>query len=170
MSPRIFRGIGVSPGIAVGKALVVESRRPRVKRESLDPGRIPLEISRLQQALEVSRRQIQEIQERIAKEVGPQYARIFDAHLLILEDRWLAEQATTLIQKQRVNAEFAVQEVLDPVRQALSRVEDGYLRERRTDVDDVGDRLVRNLMGQRGSFHVEGMRGEAIVFARDLSP
>jgi len=170
MSPRIFRGIGVSPGIAVGKALVVESRRPRVKRESLDPGRIPLEISRLQQELEVSRRQIQEIQERIAKEVGPQYARIFDAHLLILEDRWLAEQATTLIQKQRVNAEFAVQEVLDPVRQALSRVEDGYLRERRTDVDDVGDRLVRNLMGQRGSFHVEGMRGEAIVFARDLSP
>ncbi|MGD0267172.1 MAG: phosphoenolpyruvate--protein phosphotransferase [Candidatus Methylomirabilota bacterium] len=170
MSPRIFRGIGVSPGIAVGKALVVESRRPRVKRESLDPGRIPLEISRLRQALEVSRRQIQEIQERIAKEVGPQYARIFDAHLLILEDRWLAEQATTLIQKQRVNAEFAVQEVLDPVRQALSRVEDGYLRERRTDVDDVGDRLVRNLMGQRGSFHVEGMRGEAIVFARDLSP
>jgi phosphotransferase system enzyme I (PtsI) len=136
----------------------------------LDPGRIPLEISRLRQALEVSRRQIQEIQERIAKEVGPQYARIFDAHLLILEDRWLAEQATTLIQKQRVNAEFAVQEVLDPVRQALSRVEDGYLRERRTDVDDVGDRLVRNLMGQRGSFHVEGMRGEAIVFARDLSP
>ncbi len=170
MSPRIFRGIGVSPGIAVGKALVVESRRPRVKRESLDPGRIPLEISRLRQALEVSRRQIQEIQERIAKEVGPQYARIFDAHLLILEDRWLAEQAATLIQKQRVNAEFAVQEVLDPVRQALSRVEDGYLRERRTDVDDVGDRLVRNLMGQRGSFHVEGMRGEAIVFARDLSP
>jgi len=154
----------------VGKALVVESRRPRVKRESLDPDRIPLEISRLRQALEVSRRQIQEIQERIAKEVGPQYARIFDAHLLILEDRWLAEQATTLIQKQRVNAEFAVQEVLDPVRQALSRVEDGYLRERRTDVDDVGDRLVRNLMGQRGSFHVEGMRGEAIVFARDLSP
>ncbi len=154
----------------MGKALVVESRRPRVKRESLDPDRIPLEISRLRQALEVSRRQIQEIQERIAKEVGPQYARIFDAHLLILEDRWLAVQATTLIQKQRVNAEFAVQEVLDPVRQALSRVEDGYLRERRTDVDDVGDRLVRNLMGQRGSFHVEGMRGEAIVFARDLSP
>jgi phosphotransferase system enzyme I (PtsI) len=170
MSSRIFRGIGVSPGIAVGKALVVESRRPRVKREPVDPGRIPLEISRLRQALEVSRRQILEIQERIAKEVEPQYARIFDAHLLILEDRWLAEQATTVIQNQRVNAEFAVQEVLDPVRQALSRVEDGYLRERRTDVDDVGDRLVRNLLGQRGTFHVEGMRGEAIVFARDLSP
>jgi phosphotransferase system enzyme I (PtsI) len=154
----------------VGKALVVESRRPRVKREPVDPGRIPLEISRLRQALEVSRRQIQEIQERIAKEVEPQYARIFDAHLLILEDRWLAEQATSLIQNQRVNAEFAVQEVLDPVRQALSRVEDGYLRERRTDVDDVGDRLVRNLLGQRGGFHVEALRGDAIVFARDLSP
>jgi phosphotransferase system enzyme I (PtsI) len=170
MSPRVFRGIGVSPGIAVGKALVVESRRPRVKREFVDPAQVPLEISRLRQALEVSRRQIQEIQERVAKEVGSQYARIFDAHLLILEDHWLAEQATAAIQNQGVNAEFAVQEVLDPVRQALSRVEDGYLRERRTDVDDVGDRLVRNLLGQRGTFHVEGVRGEVIVFAHDLSP
>jgi len=154
----------------VGKALVVEARRPRVKREPVDPARIPLEISRLRQALEVSRRQILEIQERIAKEVGPQYARIFDAHLLILEDRWLAEQASAVIQNEKVNVEYAVQEVLDPVRQALSRVEDGYLRERRTDVDDVGDRLLRNLLGQRGSFQVEGMRGEAIVFAHDLSP
>lgn len=154
----------------MGKALVVESHRPRVKRESVDPGRVSLEVSRLRQALELSRRQILEIQERIAKEIGPQYARIFDAHLLILEDRWLAEQAGDVIQAQRVNAEFAVQEVLDPVRQALSRVEDGYLRERRTDVDDVGDRLVRNLLGQRGTFHVEGVRGEAIVFAHDLSP
>ncbi|HWU39546.1 MAG TPA: phosphoenolpyruvate-utilizing N-terminal domain-containing protein, partial [Candidatus Acidoferrum sp.] len=170
MSPRIFRGIGVSPGVAVGKALVVESRRPRVKRELIDPGRVPLEMSRLRQALEVSRRQVLEIQERIAKEVGAQYARIFDAHLLILEDRWLADQANLLIQSQAVNAEFAVQEVLDPVRQALSRIEDGYLRERRTDVDDVGDRLLRNLLGQRGTFHVEDLQGEVIVFAHDLSP
>ena len=170
MSAQVFRGIGVSPGIAVGKALVVEVRRPRIKRERVDPARLPLEISRLRQALEASRRQILEIQERIAKEVGPQYARIFDAHLLILEDRWLVEEASAIIQAQGVNAEYALQEVLEPVRQAFSRVEDGYLRERRTDVDDVGDRVLRNLLGQRGSVHVEGMRGEAIVFAHDLSP
>lgn len=170
MSAQVFRGIGVSPGIAVGKALVVEVRRPRIKREPVDPARVPLEISRLRQALEASRRQILEIQERIAKEVGPQYGRIFDAHLLILEDRWLVEEASAAIQAQGVNAEYALQEVLEPVRQAFSRVEDGYLRERRTDVDDVGDRVLRNLLGQRGSFQVEGMRGEAIVFAHELTP
>ncbi len=170
MSPQVFRGIGVSPGVAVGKSLVIEVRRPRVKRESLDPARAPLEVSRLRQALEVSRRQILEIQERIAKEVGPQYARIFDAHLLILEDRWLVEEASATIETQRVNAEYAVQEVLEPVRLALSRVEDGYLRERRTDVDDVGDRLLRNLLGQRASLQVDRMGGDAIVFAHDLSP
>jgi phosphotransferase system enzyme I (PtsI) len=169
MSPRIFRGIGVSPGIAVGKALVLEMRRPRAKREVLDPARIPLEVSRLQQALETSRRQILEIQERIAREIGPQYARIFDAHLLILEDRLLVEEVTARIRDQQVNVEYAVQEVLEPIRQALSRVEDGYLRERRTDVDDVGDRLLRNLLGQRASFPVE-RPGETIVFAHDLSP
>lgn len=170
MNPRVFRGIGVSPGIAVGKALVIEIRRPRVKRESVDPHRVPLEVSRLQQALEASRRQILEIQERIAKEIGSQYGRIFDAHLLILEDRWLLEEVSALMVKLQVNAEYAVQEALEPVRQALSRVEDGYLRERRTDLDDVGDRLLRNLLGQRGSFHVEAMRGEAIVFVHDLRP
>jgi len=169
MSAQIFRGVGVSPGIAVGKALVLEVRPLRVKRETLDPSRVPLEVSRLQQALEGSRRQIQEIQERIGKEIGTQYARIFDAHLLILEDRLLVEEAIAYIQAHRVNAEYAVQEVLEPVRQAFSRLENGYLRERRTDVDDVGDRLLRNLSGQRASFHVE-RPGETIVFAHDLSP
>ncbi|HSC69901.1 MAG TPA: phosphoenolpyruvate-utilizing N-terminal domain-containing protein, partial [Candidatus Methylomirabilis sp.] len=62
MSVRVFRGIGVSPGIAVGKALVIELRRPRVKREGLDPARVPPEVSRLRQALEVSRKQILEMQ------------------------------------------------------------------------------------------------------------
>jgi phosphotransferase system enzyme I (PtsI) len=122
MSPQVFRGIGVSPGVAVGKALVIEVRRPRVKRDIVDPARVSQEVARLRQALEVSRRQILEIQERIAKEVGPQYARIFDAHLLILEDRWLVEEASAAIQTRRVNAEYAVQEVLEPVRQAFSRV------------------------------------------------
>jgi len=170
MSPRTFRGIAVSPGIAIGKVQVVEVRRPRVRREPLDVARLPEELSRLKKAVEVSRGQIVEIQDRVAKEIGPQYARIFDAHLLILEDRWLMERACAIIQDQRVNVEFAVQEVLDPVRQALSRVEDGYLRERRTDVDDIEDRLLRNLLGQRAGFHVEEMRGDTIVLAHDLRP
>ncbi|HSD51531.1 MAG TPA: phosphoenolpyruvate--protein phosphotransferase, partial [Candidatus Methylomirabilis sp.] len=169
MSVRVFRGIGVSPGIAVGKALVIELRRPRVKREGLDPTRVPLEVSRLRQALDVSRRQILEIQERIAREVGSPYARIFDAHLLVLEDHLLVEEASAYIQAHRVNAEYAVQEVLEPVRQAFSRIEDGYLRERRTDVDDVGDRLLGNLLGQRASVHVD-QPGETIVIAHELRP
>jgi phosphotransferase system enzyme I (PtsI) len=170
MSPRVFHGIAVSPGIVIGKVQVVEVRRPRIKREPVEEARLPQELSRLGHTVEVSRRQILEIQDRIAREIGPQYARIFDAHLLILEDRWLTERACSIIQEQRVNAEFAVQEVLDPVRQALSRVEDGYLRERRTDVDDIEDRLLRNLLGQRGGFHVEEMTGDTIVFAHDLRP
>ncbi len=169
MNPPVFHGIGVSPGIAIGRALVVEARRPRAKRETLDPAHVPYEIGRLKKALEDSRIQIQEIQGRIAKEVGLQYARIFDAHLLILEDRLLMEEAIRFIQTQRVNAEYAVQEVLEPVRQAFSRVEDGYLRERRSDVDDVGDRVLRNLLGQRPTIQIEHP-GETILIAHELSP
>ncbi len=169
MTPQVFRGIGVSPGIAIGRALVIEARRPRAKREVVEPARIPAEVARLRKALDEARRQILDVQGRIAKEVGAQYGRIFDAHLLILEDRLLAEEAIAYIQSHRANAEYAVQEVLEPVRQAFSRVEDGYLRERRSDVDDVGDRILRNLLGQRPTIHVE-RPGETILFAHDLTP
>ena len=169
MTPQVFRGIGVSPGVAIGRAVVIEARRPRAKREALEPTRLPAEVDRLRRALEDARRQIVEVQGRIAKEVGAQYGRIFDAHLLILEDRLLAEEAIAYIQSHHVNAEYAVQEVLEPVRQAFSRVEDGYLRERRSDVDDVGDRILRNLLGQRPTIQVE-RPGEAILFAHDLTP
>ncbi|MCX5736704.1 MAG: phosphoenolpyruvate--protein phosphotransferase [candidate division NC10 bacterium] len=169
LTPQVFRGIGVSPGIAIGRALVIETRRPRAERESLDPARVPIEVARLRRALEEARSQILEVQGRIAQEVGVQYGRIFDAHLLILEDRILAEETIAYIQTQQVNAEYAVQEVLEPVRQAFSRVEDGYLRERRTDVDDVGDRILRNLLGQRPTIQVE-RPGETILFAHERTP
>ncbi len=169
MTAQVFRGIGVSPGIAIGRALVIEARRPRAKREILDSARVPAEVARLTRALEDTRRQITEAQGRIAKEVGAQYSRIFDAHLLILEDRLLAEETIKYIQAQRVNAEYAVQEILEPVRQAFSRIEDGYLRERRSDVDDVGDRILRNLLGQRVTIHVE-RPGETILLAHELTP
>jgi phosphotransferase system enzyme I (PtsI) len=169
MTSQVFRGIGVSPGIAIGKALVIEARRPRAKREVLIAAQVPAEVARLRRALDDARRQILELQERITKEVGAQYGRIFDAHLLILEDRLLAAEATAYIESHRVNAEYAVQEVLEPIRQAFSRVEDGYLRERRTDVDDVGDRLLRNLLGQRPHIQVD-RPGETILIAHDLSP
>jgi phosphotransferase system enzyme I (PtsI) len=169
MTPQVFRGIGVSPGIAIGHALVIEARRPRAKREAVETARIPAEVARLGRALEQTRSQIQDVQARISREVGAQYARIFDAHLLMLEDRLLSEETIKYVQNHRVNAEYAVQEVLEPVRQAFSRVEDGYLRERRTDVDDVGDRILRNLLGQRPTIHVE-RPGETLLFAHDLTP
>jgi phosphotransferase system enzyme I (PtsI) len=97
MTPQVFRGIGVSPGVAIGRALVVEARRPRAKREVLDAARVPAEVIRLRKALDDARHQILEVQGRIAKEVGAQYARIFDAHLLILEDRLIVEEAIAYI-------------------------------------------------------------------------
>lgn len=169
MRPQVFRGIGASPGVAIGRALVIEARRPRAKRASLDSTQVTAEIARLTKALDDTRHQIMEVQGRIAAEVGAQYGRIFDAHLLILEDRLLAEETIKYIRSHQVNAEYAVQEILEPVRQAFSRVEDGYLRERRSDVDDVGDRILRNLLGQRPTIHVE-RPGEAILFAHDLTP
>ncbi|HEX7629384.1 MAG TPA: phosphoenolpyruvate-utilizing N-terminal domain-containing protein, partial [Candidatus Methylomirabilis sp.] len=69
LTPQVFRGIGVSPGIAIGRALVIETRRPRAEREALDPARVPIEVARLKRALDEARSQILEVQGRIAQEV-----------------------------------------------------------------------------------------------------
>ena len=113
MTPQVFRGIGVSPGIAIGRALVIEARRPRAKREALDSAHVPAEVARLTKALDDTRRQIMEVQGRIAREVGAQYGRIFDAHLLILEDRSFNAEIVETIRNSHANAEWAVVQATD---------------------------------------------------------
>lgn len=137
-------GIGVSPGFAVGIAVVL-THRADVVRYPIQPERVDREIAALQAARERSRGQLQEIRTRLADTRGAELAPLFDAQLLMLDDPLFVGRALELVRSERVNAAWAVHRAYEEIVQVFKSVEDPYLRERETDVADVAGRLRMNL-------------------------
>jgi phosphoenolpyruvate-protein phosphotransferase (PTS system enzyme I) len=137
-------GIGVSPGNATGRALVLTHRALDV-RFRIGESAVEREIERLERARHVSRRQLTEIKHHIAHLAGEQHAYLFDAQILMLDDPMLAGRATELIRAERVNAEWAMRRACEELIALIDRAEDPYLRERRGDIDDVVGRVGMNL-------------------------
>jgi phosphoenolpyruvate-protein phosphotransferase (PTS system enzyme I) len=165
-----LKGIGVSPGIAVGPALVVEREAVPVLRLLLPPEAVPLEEARLSRAVAASRDQLQSIRARLSREVGLPHAYIFDAHLLMLEDPLLLDRAQTVIREEHVNAEWALRTVAERLHTLFGGLEDAYLRERRTDLADVLGRILLNLGGAGDAPSLARLPGSFVVVARDLTP
>jgi phosphotransferase system enzyme I (PtsI) len=165
-----LRGIGVSPGVAVGPALVVEREDLRAIRLHLPPGGIEPELERLRSAIEDSRRQIQAIKERLSREVGVPHAYIFDAHLLILDDPLVLDRAFAVIREEGVNAEWALRTVWEQLHARFEGMSDAYLRERGRDLDDVFGRVQLNLRGAPGAPSLSRLPGRFVLIAADLAP
>jgi phosphotransferase system enzyme I (PtsI) len=137
-------GIGVSPGLVVGRAVIL-IQRAQVLRYRIAPGRVEAEIQRLALSREKTREQLVDIRARVAGKRGPELASLFDAQLLMLDDPMLVPQAAERIRVQRVNAEWAVQQIFDEFTAVFDEVADAYLRERKGDVADLVGRLRMNL-------------------------
>src|SRR6476661_720894 len=143
-----FEGAGVSPGIARGKVHVVRDEFEDVVRYRIAPSQIPDEIGRFETALIQTRMQILEMQQRIAESIGAKDAAIFDAHLLVVEDRTLIDEVLRKLESELCNVEFVFQEVATNYAETLSKIDDPYLRERALDIEDVTRRVIRNLQGK----------------------
>jgi phosphotransferase system enzyme I (PtsI) len=143
-----YHGAGVSPGIARGKVHVVKDDLDDVVRYSIKPEQIANEIVRFEAALIQTRAQILEMQHRIAESIGGKDAAIFDAHLLVVEDRTLIDETLHKLERDLCNVEWAFQEVANNYAETLGRIDDPYLRERALDVQDVSKRVIRNLQGK----------------------
>src|SRR6266404_5904688 len=104
---RTFRGIPVSPGVCRGKILLVGRARPTISRRHLQETQLPEEVNRLEKALAQTRHQILEVQRKVSKGMGAAEGSIFDAHLLVLEDRTLLDEVVRVMQKEKVNGEYA---------------------------------------------------------------
>ncbi len=165
-----LKGTGVSPGIAMGPALVVERDAAPIFRLSLAPEAVEAEVARLDAALALSRSQLLAIKERLSREVGTLHAYIFDAHLLMLEDPLLLERTRGVIRAQRVNAEWALREVAEQLHSIFDGVSDAYLRERSTDLDDVLGRIQLNLRGSADAPSLARLPGSFVLVAADLLP
>lgn len=143
-----FRGAGVSPGIARGIIHVVHDDLDDVARYRIKPSQIPNEIARFESALVQTRVQILEMQQKIAEAIGSKDAAIFDAHLLVVEDRTLIDEVLRKLEAELCNVDWVFQEVASNYAETLSKIDDPYLRERAVDIQDVTKRIVRNLQGK----------------------
>src|SRR5437762_2143881 len=143
-----FQGAGVSPGLARGVIHVVRDDFDDVPRYHIEPSQIGNEIARFEAALVQTRVQILEMQQKIAEAIGAKDAAIFDAHLLVVEDRTLIDEVLRRLETERCNVEWVFQEVASNYAETLSKIDDPYLRERAVDMQDVTRRIVRNLQGK----------------------
>src|SRR5512141_65904 len=103
-----FRGIPVSAGVCRGRILVLDRSRPSIGRRGLPEKELPEEINRLEKALIQTRQQLLDVQRRVSEGMGAEEGSIFDAHLLVLEDRTLLDEVMRMIEEQKINAEYDV--------------------------------------------------------------
>jgi phosphotransferase system enzyme I (PtsI) len=166
---RFIQGIGASPGIIIGKAYLVERFRVRLPQKRIDLGQVEGEINRLLNAIQESRNQLMEIKEKILDLEVRKHSFILDVHLMILNDEMLLQDTMDTIRKKKVNVEWALDLTLEKLDKAFTAIEDEYLRERRSDLHYVADRIYRNLLGKKHD-DITKIKGKVIVVAHDLSP
>jgi phosphotransferase system enzyme I (PtsI) len=130
---QFLRGVPASPGVCIGQAFLLDSEEITIPRRHITPDQIPQEIARFEEALIRTRQEVLEIQRRIAQELDVQHAEIFNAHLLVLEDRALIEEVVAHLKADQLTVECIFFDVLKRYVRAFSRVEDEYLRERTSD-------------------------------------
>jgi phosphotransferase system enzyme I (PtsI) len=169
MKTKFIKGIGVTDGIIIGKAYLVDRRKIEAPARVLPEFQVPQEVDRFLAAVEDSKKQLRSAKEKLLHEdaAGPSY--ILDTQLLLLEDKKLIENTVDTIQQSWINSEWALKINLDRVRKVFDSIDDEYLRSRKTDVDYVGERILRNLMGKETE-GISQIKEEVIIVAHDLSP
>ena len=155
--------------MACAKIHVVREDLDDVVRYRIAPSQVPDEIGRFETALIQTRMQILEMQQRIAESIGAKDAAIFDAHLLVVEDRTLIDEVLRKLETDLCNVEWVFQEVATRYAETLNKIDDPYLRERALDIQDVTKRVVRNLQGKAPKTFL-ALSEPHILVAHNLTP
>lgn len=166
---RTYKGLGVSPGIAIGRVIIVENRTSSIYRVPLKEGELEPELQRFTEAIETTRAQISEMRKEVAHSMGEDYAAIFDAHEMIVSDPTFVDEIRQRIRTQCINAEWAVAEVQEELAARFSNFDNEYLRERGEDVSDVGKSVLANLQGI-AHHDLSEIDHDVIILAEDVTP
>ncbi|MDB8851166.1 phosphoenolpyruvate--protein phosphotransferase [Peptostreptococcus anaerobius] len=162
-----IKGIGASPGIAIGKALVLEHKEMVIeKKENVN---VEVEVEKLNSAVDTSKKELSAVKEKVAKELGEEEAEIFGAHLLVLEDPEFIGEAENKIKNESLNAEYALNEVKDMFVSIFESMDNDYMRERAADVKDVTNRVLRHILGIK-IIDLSNLSDEVVLIAHDLTP
>lgn len=165
----MLNGIPVSPGIVIGKVLLLDSRISAVPKYKINKDGIVKEIIRFTRALSKTKRELIEIQRKFVEEVGETHAAIFDAHLLMLEDSSLIEETIEQIRDKQFNVEFVFSQVLEKIIKKFSVIDDEYIKERAADINDVGRRVLKNLLARK-HMDLSNLKERVVLVSHDLSP
>jgi len=162
-------GIPVSPGVAHGPLVVLTRQELLIPKHRIDPALVQKEIARLETALVKTRQQILEIKDKLSASIGEKDASIFDAHLLVVEDSTLLQAVRKQVETRHLCAEHVFHHLIQNYAQTMREMDDDYLRERASDIMDVGRRVLSNLMGTSTGERYD-LEQPCIILAHDLSP
>lgn len=166
---KAYQGIGVSLGVAIGKVYLIDRNRISVSRNSITENDIPEEIARFKRAVATSKDQLGDIRKKLSADIGEEHGYILDSHLMILDDKMLINGTIEIVKGQLVNSEYALKEVINRFMSIFNSMGDAYLRERKVDIEHVGERILRNLSGTAYD-SLTDIPEEAVVVAHDLAP
>ena len=165
----MISGIPASPGIVFGKALVLKEEKIVLDMQKIKDSQVEEEIARFYAGREAAVEQLNSIKERAYQSLGEEKAAIFEGHLMILEDEELEEEIIDYLRSNHVNAAVAANVVIDQQVAILSEIDDEYLKERAGDIRDIGNRLIKNILGMH-IVDLGEINEEAILVAYDLTP
>jgi phosphotransferase system enzyme I (PtsI) len=166
---KILKGVTASEGIVAGKIFLLERERVMIPRRILHEEHVPQEVLRFKDALEETKKELVEIRERVSSTEARESLFIINAHLMMLEDEMLERETMERIQNEKINAEWAFRRVLDGLAEIFNNMQDEYLRERGRDINAVGEKVLRKMVGQE-EFQIKEIKEPVIVVAHDLSP
>ncbi|HWM95291.1 MAG TPA: phosphoenolpyruvate--protein phosphotransferase [Thermoanaerobaculia bacterium] len=166
---QVLRGMGVSGGIAIGRAVCIETRGPDVFRIPIAEDQVEEEVARLYEGARRARHELMRTREKADEDLGNDLAAIFDAHVLLLSDPHFLGKVEERIRKNQVNAEWAVKKTAEELDELFAHIDDSYIRERSEDLTDVSRHLLRSLQGT--SHHdLSDLPPDVVIVADDLTP
>ncbi|MDU4701644.1 phosphoenolpyruvate-protein phosphotransferase PtsI [Haemophilus parainfluenzae] len=165
----MITGIPASPGIVFGKALVLKEEKIVLDTQKISEDQVEAEVARFYAGREAAVEQLNSIHQRALKSLGEEKAAIFEGHLMILEDEELEEEIIDYLRSNKVNASVAASKIIDQQVEMLFEIDDEYLKERAGDIRDIGNRLIKNILGMH-IVDLGDITEESILVAYDLTP
>lgn len=165
----MVKGIGASSGVAIGKAFVLPAWEWELPEKMIDVADLAFEFEKLYDSVRTSRGELESIKQDISDIIGPEESHIFDAHLAILEDPIFLNEVQEIMQRQYKAAEVAVKETIDKFVGMFEILDDEYMKERAADIRDVGNRLLKHLLGNYEQL-VPPVEAPFILVAKEIAP
>ncbi|HTP05779.1 MAG TPA: phosphoenolpyruvate--protein phosphotransferase [Nitrospirota bacterium] len=169
MHEKVYRGVVASPGIVIGRAYLLDRRKIVVAGRRIEEITIKDEVARFKRSIDLSKTQLEELKKRFSKGMGKSHLYILDTHIMLLEDKMLVDGTVKRIKESHLNAEGALKETIAAIGLKFDTIEDEYLRERKRDVEQVGERVLRNLVGHKQE-SLSDIKEEAVIIAHDIAP